>query len=554
MSVMDQLNYRRELAQRLTEAEKSGRRNILEQSKATTEYEKAKETKISISKAYFELKKQGFIIESENLKTLVIICKEIELAGGRGYLVGGSVRDMILHIPPKDFDVEVYGITYEKLTNLLQKFGEVNTVGASFAVIKLKIEELDLDLDFSLPREDSKTGVKSTDFAITSKPFMSKEDACKRRDFTINALLVDVLTGELYDYFGGVEDLKNKILKVTDEVKFKDDASRVLRALQFIARFGLTVERDSEELMKGIIGDLKHLSKDKLIKEWKKLLLKSIKPSIGLNIALQWGIFLELHPEIANIQNVEQDAKWHPEGNVWIHTLMVVDEARKIITSEKLSDEDKVVIMFGALLHDLGKALTTKNDEGKISSIGHEKAGVAPAKNFMNQIGLEKKVQEKILKLVEHHIRPSLLFKEAKRLKDLGQKLSVGSIKKLATDIYPLSIRLLVLLAKADYLGRGPFIENGEEITREEYEAGEWLLKISESLNLSAVVEKPKKYITGIFLKSLGVQEGPNMGKIIDFAETVVEKGLEAPEKIQEYIRKRIEKYPNIEEDFFKLD
>ena len=251
------------------------------------------------------------------------LAETVKQNGGRAMLVGGCVRDELMGIEPKDFDVEIYGIAPDKLREILQSFGKVDAVGEAFTVYKIG-----LDLDVSLPRRERKTGVGHKGFTVEGDPEMSFEEASKRRDFTINAILKDALTGEIVDIFGGREDIKNRILRVVSNETFAEDSLRVLRAAQFAARFEFDISAETVELCREI--GLTDLPKERIWGEMEKLLLKAEKPSIGLKWLYDLGVVRQLFPELQTLVGVPQQPEWHPEGDVDVHTLMVADGSEKI--------------------------------------------------------------------------------------------------------------------------------------------------------------------------------------------------------------------------------
>jgi tRNA nucleotidyltransferase (CCA-adding enzyme) len=364
-----------------------------------------------------------------------------------------------------------------------------------------------------LPRVDSKVQEGHRGFEVKADPRMSIKEAARRRDFTMNTLAADPLTGELFDYFGGVKDIKNRTLRITDEERFKDDPLRILRGVQFSGRLGLTIEPKSMEVMQQLAPQLQELSKERIGEEWKKLLLKSDKPSLGLSIASSMGVLWQLHPEMAVMEQVPQELRWHPEGDAWVHTMMTVDEAACIANREKLNDKDKKILLFGALCHDLGKASTTKYIDGTFRSLGHEKAGGEPTKKFLTLMGLDGLTRDKIVKIVENHLVPTTLYIE-ENIK--GNKIKDGSIRRLAKRIHPATIRDLVLVAEADHMGRGKFGEIMREelmLSPEVFAPGEWLLKRARELEVED--SKPADLTRGQDWIVFGFKTGPIIGKLI---------------------------------------
>lgn len=430
-----------------------------------------------------------------NLPTKIIKLAEIVKAnGGQAMLVGGCVRDELMGVEPKDFDIEVYGIEPLKLKEILKQFGRVDAVGESFTVYKIGN-----DLDVSLPRRERKVARGHKGFVVEGDPDMSFEEAAKRRDFTINAMMKDVLTGEIVDCYGGQEDLKlKKIRHIADET-FVEDSLRVLRAAQFAARFQFDIDDKTIELCRNI--DLTDLPKERLWGELEKLLLKSEKPSIGLKYFYDLNIANQLFPELVSLVGVPQEYEWHPEGNVDVHTLLVVDEARKLI--DDLPYAKKVTVMLGALCHDFGKPSTTEFFDGRIRSHGHDEAGVEPTISFLDKLGIFTldgyDVREQIIQLVRYHLTPGMFYKN---------KPGVGAFRRLARKVEP---DLLYRVAKADALGRNP-----EWMPKEKWfkaEAQEWFIERVRELNVET--KAPDPILLGRHLIELGLKPSKEFGDIL---------------------------------------
>ena len=370
------------------------------------------------------------------------LARAIRDVGGRALIVGGWVRDDLLGHPSKDLDLEVFGIPADALRTLLGRHGRVDTVGESFTVYKIA------GLDISLPRRESKTGRGHKGFKVEGDPSLSIEEAARRRDFTINAISRDPLTGALIDPFHGQQDLDARILRAVDPRTFADDSLRVLRALQFAARFELTIDEETRTLCRSL--PLDDLPSERIWGEMEKLLLQAPRPSIGLALALELDVLDRLFPELKALVGCPQEPDWHPEGDVWVHTLMVVDEARKRI--EGLDRGRAAAVMLGAVCHDLGKPSTTAAIDGRIRSLGHEEAGVAPATAVLDRLNVHTldgyDVRPTVLGIVAHHLKPGAFRKSATPVGD-------GAFRRLALKV---DLELLAIAAKADCLGRtGPF-------------------------------------------------------------------------------------------------
>ncbi len=278
------------------------------------------------------------------------IANKVKECGGVTYYVGGCVRDKLLGIPNKDIDIEVHGISLETLSDILDSLGKRKLVGESFGIFMLK----GYDLDISIPRKETKRGNLHQDFDITIDPYIGSYNAAKRRDFTINALMENVLTGEVIDHFGGLDDLKNHIIRHVNDSSFAEDSLRVLRGCQFASRFGFEIDESTVELCKTI--DITNLPKERIEGELKKALLKAKKPSIFFEYLRKMGKLDDWFFELSLLLNVKQNPTYHNEGNVYIHTMTVLDAA----SSLREDAENPYYFMLSALCHDFGKVKATK--------------------------------------------------------------------------------------------------------------------------------------------------------------------------------------------------
>lgn len=447
-----------------------------------------------------------------NDKNLTAIIEAIASSDGRPYYVGGYVRDSILGIPSKDIDIEVHGISPENLVNVLSTFGEVDLVGASFGVYKIKGMQ---DFDFSIPRRDNKAGNGHKGFKIKTDPFMGVIEAAKRRDFTINAIMKDAISGEIVDPFGGAKDLHNRILRVVDETTFKEDPLRALRGVQFAARFGLSVPFETMEIMAAM--DLSSLSKERFFQEFRKLLL-SDKPSIGLKLLRDTGL-IHHFPEIAALIDVPQDKVHHPEGCCFTHSLMVVDEAAKNKTGDK--DRDFLIAMAG-LCHDFGKPGTTtfSNEKNKWISYGHEEAGEEPTRAFLNSIKAPNDFTEKVVVLVQEHLKPILFVKNKS-----GRKAYL----KLAERLFKvgLSFQDLHDLSFCDVMGR-----TTEKALNRNFDEGKEFMAMVASLN-AGTKAGVKPVVTGKHLIARGINPSHEFSNILAKCKDIqFEKGIDNPDTI----------------------
>jgi tRNA nucleotidyltransferase (CCA-adding enzyme) len=447
---------------------------------------------------------------------VLAIAEHIKELGGRALLVGGSVRDHFFQKTSKDFDLEVYGIDQELLRTALETFGSIKDVGKAFGISKVFVAKR-IDIDVSIPRKDSKVADGHNGFEVVLDPTMSIEDAAKRRDFTINTLAADPLTGELFDHYGGLDDIKNRILRVTDCELFKDDPLRVVRGMQFAGRFGLSIDPETVEIMKNMTLQTKDLPKSRLLEEWTKLLTKPEKPSIGLMAGQEIGYWQEIHPEFVKLMETPQDPEWHPEGDVWVHTLMVVDQAAIICKRNNLNEDESLVIMLAALNHDIAKPEKTfTNEQGRIVSPGHEQAGGEPAEKIMRQIGIPNEVIAKVVPLIKNHMAPSALYRSMLK----GDPVTQGAFKRLASRLHPATISELVMVCESDSRGRGPYFDtDGNEIIVNEYVIGKWLEQ--ESKKARVYDQPPEDIVWGRDLIAEGFTPGKDFGKIISLSNKI---------------------------------
>lgn len=446
----------------------------------------------------------------------------------RAFLVGGFVRDLLLDLSPTDADVEVYGIESKTLEELLNTLfpGRVNLVGRAFGVFKIHLEESH-ELDVALPRRESKTGPGHKDFSIQGDPHLDPKEALRRRDFTLNAILLDPITGELIDPWNGEKDLRNGILRMVDANHFGEDPLRIYRAVQFAARFSLTLEPETLTLLKTMVarGDLDHLPPERVTEEWRKLLLKAEKPSIGLEIMRELGMIKRYYPELHALIGVEQDPEWHPEGDVWIHTLMSLDAAARICRStihdSRLTTHDTLHIMLGVLCHDLGKASTTalapKQGVMRIRSLGHEEAGIEPTRTFCARLRFGEEAEHAAIMAAKEHLKPGMLNRAAE--KDAWtEEHYVNAVRKLLKRIYPLPWYVLNAVSEADYRGR-TLPESSAPI----YKDGKRLADTVKKYHLDETPLKP--LLQGEDLVTLGISPGPEMGRLIQQVEEARDRG-----------------------------
>jgi tRNA nucleotidyltransferase (CCA-adding enzyme) len=416
------------------------------------------------------------------------IAEAVRDAGGRALVVGGWVRDRLMGRESKDIDVEVFGIPSERLRQLLEPLGRVETVGESFQVYKVG------DIDVSLPRRESKSGRGHRGFDVTGDPAMTVEEAARRRDFTVNAISWDPLTDEYLDPFDGRGDIARRLLRVVDRTTFADDSLRVLRAIQFAARLDFALDDAARLLCREI--PLDDLPSERVWGEIEKLLFAP-RPSIGFALAMDLGVISALFPELQALAGCPQEPEWHPEGDVWVHTLQVIDQTRQRV--DDLPRPQQIALMLGAVCHDLGKPATTALIDGRIRSLDHEAQGVEPTLAFLDRLNVRSidgyDVRQQVAGLVAQHLKPGAWFKVRDEVGD-------GAFRRLAQKV---DLELLARIAKSDCLGREP--------GRFDCSAMDWFLERARSLGVEH--RPPGPILLGRHLLALGLTPGPRVGEVL---------------------------------------
>ena len=361
------------------------------------------------------------------------VARRVAEKGGRSFYVGGFVRDALLGRENKDVDIEIHGISPRQLEEILDGLGQRIAVGESFGIFNLK----GYSLDIAMPRKEEARGAGHKDFDIFVDPFIGTLAAARRRDFTFNALMQDVLTGEIVDHFGGREDLKAGILRHVNDESFAEDPLRVLRAAQFAARFGFRVAPETVELCRKM--ELRHLPRERVEGELKKALLKAARPSLFFEVLREMDQLRDWFPEVAALMGVPQNPVFHAEGDVWNHTMMVLDEAARL----RHRPQNPYWFMLGALTHDFGKGVCTEVKDGVIHAYEHEKRGIPIAEGFLRRLTAEAKLIAYALNLVELHMKPNTVAE-------------AHSARKVTNRMFDRAVdpEALVCIALADDLGR----------------------------------------------------------------------------------------------------
>jgi tRNA nucleotidyltransferase (CCA-adding enzyme) len=421
------------------------------------------------------------------------IATAVLTAGGRALVVGGWVRDRLRGTASKDMDVEVFGVPQHDLPALLGRFGRVEAVGQSFPVYK--VISPDGTLDVALPRRESKHGRGHKGFIVQGDPGMTLVEAARRRDFTVNAIAWDPLTGTYEDPFDGRGDLQRGLLKAVDPMTFGDDSLRVLRAVQFAARLDCTLEAGTADLCRRI--PLDDLPAERIWGETEKLLLAN-RPSRGFALALDLGVVDRVFTEMRPLVGCAQEPEWHPEGDVWTHTLMVVDEAAA--RNQDLPRARLLTVMLGAVCHDLGKPSTTQIIDGRIRSLGHEEAGVEPTLRLLDRLNVHSidgyDVRTQVVGLVAHHLKPGMFHKDG--------RVGDGAFRRLAQKV---DMELLARVATADCNGR---------TGRFDCSAMDWFLERARALGVENA--PPAPLLLGRHVLALGIRPGPEVGRVLKAA------------------------------------
>jgi tRNA nucleotidyltransferase (CCA-adding enzyme) len=437
---------------------------------------------------------------------------------GRALLVGGAVRDMVMGRPVKDVDIEVYGLLEQQLEELLKEFGPVSLVGKAFGVFRIH----GLDVDWSLPRADS-PGRKPM---VVIDPFMSVEAAARRRDLTMNAMSFDIMTDQLIDPCNGMRDIKEKILRTPDARFFVQDPLRFYRVMQFIGRFEMYPDDALNQLCREM--DITQISRERVEEEFKKLFLHSQRPSLGIRWLRKIGRLHDVLPELAATVDIEQNPQWHPEGDVFEHTMQSIDAAVGLIG--KYNNEfDKLVLCYAALCHDLGKVTTTTEVNGVIKSIGHEKESKTFARSMLKRITHNVDLINAVSSLVLYHMTP---------LQFTSSNAKLPAYKRLANKLsHNVNLLMLIDLCIADKRGRNG--NSHEPLTCDFPDVDLFKEKV---LQAGVSTGKVEPVLKGADILDI-VQPGPQMGRLLDAAyEKQIDEGVADKNVLKEYVRKMAKK------------
>jgi len=439
---------------------------------------------------------------------VIRLCKAVRDAGGRAMLVGGSVRDHLLNIESKDFDIEVYRLQPDSLRQVLEKIGTVNAVGGNFAVYKLVFfrsesartqpnddvlkknnrSEERFEVDVSLPRRESKTSRGHRGFVIEGDPFMEFDEAARRRDFTINSILLDPLTSETFDPYDGERDLSQRILRVVSPETFIEDSLRVLRAVQLAARFEMTIDPATIALCRTI--DLSDLPHERIWGEFEKLLTLSKRPSIGLDAALELLVLEKLFPELLALAGGPARKQGDPSEDMFLRTKGGLDEAVSLTAT--LPPPKRIAVMLAVLCHDIERT----GVPAAIDQEPNSKVDPQLTSGVLDRLGLYTiggyDVRSQVCSLVRDNRTPLEFYHRRDSTTD-------GDIRRLSQRV---EIDLLYRVEKAWALGGGASTA-----------AADWLIERATTLDVQN--GPPAPLLLGRHLVEAGIQPGPEIGKLL---------------------------------------
>ena len=411
------------------------------------------------------------------------------------------MRDALLGNPAADFDVEVGGISFRELHLRLAPLGATDVIGRSFGVIKLR--DGAVEYDFSLPRRESKTGAGHRGFSVEPDPDLSDAEAAARRDFTINAIAWDPFSGALIDPCNGQADLRSRVLRHASNA-FAEDPLRVLRAMQFAARFDFTLAPETAALARSISASFDELPRERVWMEWDKWAVLSRRASRGLQVLAETD-WLRHFPELAALVDTPQDPAWHPEGDVWTHTCHCLDALNQSPGWLKSPPARRRLLSFAVLAHDFGKPATTHRAERdgrpRWVSPGHEASGMPFAETFLQRIGAPLDLIPPVQALVQFHLSHHHSTNGA---------FTTSQVRRLARRLSPATIDDLAEVMVADARGRPPL------------DGAESLARIAElqrtAAELSVAARAPQPLLLGRHLIAAGLRPGPAFRAILDRA------------------------------------
>jgi tRNA nucleotidyltransferase (CCA-adding enzyme) len=420
---------------------------------------------------------------------------------GKLYEVGGTIRDSLIagKPAPKDADFLVTGIPYQELSRLLREFGRVDLVGRSFGVIKFTPyrdnDEPPHTYDFVLPRKEISTGSGHRDFQVDFDHTLSVEEDLKRRDFTINAIARDIGTGEIVDPLGGRDDIRAGLLRYTSPRSFEEDPLRMLRAMQFAARFEFEIEPETYAAIKKNVKLIETITPERINEEFNKLLEKADQPSIGFKLMQQTGLLKLILPELEDAVGVTQPGPYH-KWDVFEHTLYAIDAAPK-----------DLVIRMAAVFHDIAKPVTRKVTRDRATFYNHDQIGARITKKALQRLRYGNEFIDKVTTLVEQHMFTTEVADKGLRrlIRRTGQELIFD----------------LMELRRADTIAQGTGQTNDDVDELEQ--------RIRDELHRKPPFGFPDLAVNGEdLMQEFELQEGPLVGLVLNH---LLESVLDEPER-----------------------
>lgn len=443
---------------------------------------------------------------SQQNQTLAPYLGALKKAGAEIYEVGGPVRDRLMGLELKDHDYLIRHLTVRQIQEVLRIYGQVTLIGRSFGVIKFTpFQDRRVQIDFVLPRSEKSTGIGHRDFDVDFDPELPVEADLGRRDFTVNAMARELVSGKLIDPFNGQGDLKTRTLRQVFPEAFAEDPLRLMRGIQFAARFDLTVEEKTAQSMCEHAKLIATVSPERIAEELKKL-MSAPAPSKGFILMQEYGLLDHILPQLGALIGIKQDKQ--PGDDVFMHTLRALDAARSDKSIDNVGDLD---LMFAVLLHDIGKARTSRyHPEAKrVVFFGHQIASVRMARKWMEHmrtatIGVDA---DRVCKLIEHHMFETKAYFTDK------------AIRRFVSKVGPDMVFMLLDLRLADNRGgKHPSAIKGVLRLRK---------RIREELERKPAFGPRDLAIDGHDIMKAGVKEGPQIGKILS---QLVELVLDSPE------------------------
>lgn len=438
---------------------------------------------------------------------------ETHFPAARLLVVGGSVRDALRGHPSKDLDLEIVGARPEAIAAALP--WPLQQVGKSYGVLLVQFE-----------------GHGWLEVSVEPGPFSDWESLCRRRDFTCNAIAWDVAAAELLDPLGGQADIEAGRLREAGPSSIQADPLRIWRAAQFCARFEWSIDPALRRSIDAFVPELAGLPQERVTREWEKLLVMPRKPGLAVQLLDDWGVILQGYPELFALHECPQEPQFHPEGDVWIHTLMVLDQAARLGRERGFSAVQRLQLGLAALLHDLGKPATTRRELGRITAHGHEVAGVTPARAWFARHSFGEPMELAVLDCVAKHMRPMQLTREIRAGK-LSDSQQVNALRRLIRDLDVVEWPVFLTLCEADQRGRAL----PQEDYLPAYVLGEILQEHPHLLEMAR-----NKLLRGRDLIALGIAPGREIGEWLDRVERARDEGeVATSEEARQWVLQRLE-------------